>query len=137
MNPEIPVAIAVSSLQPYLHQPDHTIYVRRRLLALLLGVAAVVLGGIMVQKLAAAIPAVPTSVSAERRLEPIGLPAGSLVDSSGAGAGFYVAQSGDSMWSIAASLVPYGETVEFVDRLVALNGGATLSIGQRVVLPER
>ena len=127
------MALAVSSLQPYLHQPDRTIYVRRRLLATLLGIAAVVLGGIMVQKLAEAMPPVPT-VDVERRVDPA-----TLVDDAAGrvGPGLYVAQSGDSMWSIATSMVPYGQTADFVDRLVALNGSASLSIGQRVVLPEQ
>jgi hypothetical protein len=127
------MAIAVSSLQPYLHQPDHTVYLRRRLLALLLGITAAVLGGLMVQKLATAIPAMPTA-PVERQIDP----ASFVADLSGeGGASLYVAQPGDSMWSIATSLVPYGETAKFVDQLVALNGGATLSVGQRVVLPER
>ncbi len=134
------MAIAVSSLQPYLQQPDSSSYLRRRLLALLLGVAAVVLGGIVVQKLAEVMPAVPAAVErqaerqAERQIEPASLAGGASAD---AGPGLYVAQPGDSMWSIAAGLVPYGQTAEFVDQLVALNGGATLSIGQRVALPER
>ena len=130
------MAIAVSSLQPYLHQPDRTIYVRRRLLAMLLGIAAVVLGGIMVQKLAAVMPAMPAmpAVDVERRLDPA-----SLVDDAVevVGPGLYVAQPGDSMWSIATGMVPYGQTANFVDQLVALNGGASLSVGQRVVLPEQ
>ena len=130
------MALAVSSLQPYLHQPDRTIYVRRRLLATLLGIAAVVLGGIMVQKLAEAMPPVPPvpRVDVERRVDPA-----TLVDDAAdrLGPGLYVAQPGDSMWSIATSMVPYGQTADFVDRLVALNGSASLSIGQRVVLPEQ
>jgi hypothetical protein len=127
------VAIAVSSLQPYLHQPDPTNFLRRRLLALLLAIGAAVLGGILVQKLAAVMPAVP-AVVAERQIEPAALVGDTSAD---AGPGLYVAQPGDSMWSIAAGLVPYGQTAEFVDQLVALNGGVALSIGQRVVLPER
>ncbi len=90
------------------------------------------LGGVIVQKVAAAIPPVP-AVGVEHSVEP----AAFLTEGLDVGTGLYVAQPGDSMWSIATALVPYGQTAEFVDLLVALNGGATLSIGQRVVLPER
>ncbi len=45
------------------------------------------------------------------------------------------AQPGDTLWSIAhehGSGVPVGR---FVDKLVALNGGASIQAGQQIVLP--
>ena len=50
----------------------------------------------------------------------------------------HVVQPGDTLWSIARSLDRRFEPVEdlrtTVDRLAALNGGAALEVGQRVVL---
>lgn len=47
----------------------------------------------------------------------------------------HVARPGDTMWSIA--LAHRGETphVEYVAELVALNGSASVEVGQEVVLP--
>lgn len=44
-------------------------------------------------------------------------------------------QPGDTLWSIAASLDPDGDIRALVDRLAEMNGGATLTVGQRIVLP--
>ncbi len=46
----------------------------------------------------------------------------------------YVVQPGDTIWSIAHQLDPSGDTRATVDRLVSLNGGATLEPGQRLRL---
>ena len=46
-----------------------------------------------------------------------------------------VVQPGDTLWSIARELDPGADVRLTVDRLVDLNGGAPLTIGQRVVLP--
>ncbi len=127
------MAIAVSSLQPYVQPADRAIYVRRRLVAMMLCLAALVLGCMLVQKVAAVLPDVPAS-GAEHRLEAAVQP-GDI--SAGPAAGQpYVVQPGDSMWSIATRVVPYGETSSFVDRMVELNGGPTLAVGQRLVLPS-
>ncbi|HEX9682561.1 MAG TPA: LysM domain-containing protein [Acidimicrobiales bacterium] len=37
---------------------------------------------------------------------------------------------GDTLWSIARRLQPQGEVRPLVDRLAAANGGATLQVGQ-------
>lgn len=47
----------------------------------------------------------------------------------------HVVQPGDTLWSIARALDPGGDVRLTVDRLVALNGGAPLDVGQRLVLP--
>ncbi|MFZ6004987.1 MAG: LysM peptidoglycan-binding domain-containing protein [Actinomycetota bacterium] len=47
----------------------------------------------------------------------------------------HVVQPGDTLWSIARSLDPDGDVRLTVDRLVDLNGGAPLSVGQRLDLP--
>ena len=47
----------------------------------------------------------------------------------------HVVVSGETMWSIAQSLRPGGDTVKLVHQLMKLNGGADLQVGQRLVLP--
>ena len=46
----------------------------------------------------------------------------------------HVVRPGDTVWSIARRLQPDGDIRGLVDRIVARNGGATLTAGQRVVL---
>jgi Tfp pilus assembly protein FimV len=46
----------------------------------------------------------------------------------------YVVQPGDTVWSIAAQLAPGADVRGMVDRLVGLNGGAALEVGQRLRL---
>ena len=46
-----------------------------------------------------------------------------------------VAQPGDSLWSIAERHHGDVSLVRYVDKLVALNGGATIQAGQLVTLP--
>lgn len=46
-----------------------------------------------------------------------------------------VAQPGDTLWSIAADHRGGVALTRYVDKLVSLNGGASLQIGQSVVLP--
>jgi hypothetical protein len=50
--------------------------------------------------------------------------------------GVYVVQPGDTMWSIASSLTD-GSIRSYVADLVELNGGASLDVGQLLVLPDR
>lgn len=47
----------------------------------------------------------------------------------------HVVQPGDTLWSVARGLDPTGDVRLTVDRLVALNGGAPLQVGQRLVVP--
>ena len=46
----------------------------------------------------------------------------------------YVVQPGDTVWSIAEQLAPNGDVRGMVDRLVDLNGGAALEVGQHLLL---
>jgi len=47
----------------------------------------------------------------------------------------HVVQPGDTLWSIARDVQPSADVRLTVDRLVALNGGAPLQVGQELVLP--
>jgi Tfp pilus assembly protein FimV len=46
----------------------------------------------------------------------------------------YVVQPGDTVWSIAEQLAPAGDVRGMVDRIVELNGGAALAVGQHLRL---
>lgn len=61
------------------------------------------------------------------------------VDVSGAfvvSEGVYVVQPGDTLWSIASSLTD-GSIRSYVADLIELNGGASIDVGQLLVLPGR
>lgn len=98
---------------------QQAVYRRRRLVAL----AVLVLATTVVLLLASAVVARSagggTPVPAAGTLEPA----------------VHVVQPGDTLWSIARELEPGGDVRLTVDRLVDLNGGATLTVGQRLVLP--
>lgn len=47
----------------------------------------------------------------------------------------HIVQPGDTLWSIARGLDSTGDVRLVVDRLVDLNGGAPLVVGQRLQLP--
>lgn len=76
----------------------------------------------------------------------VGLAVGTKVAGAGGGApastpvgtgvqAVYIVQPGDTLWSIAASQRPSVETSGLVRQLVSLNGGTTLQVGQRLILP--
>ena len=49
----------------------------------------------------------------------------------------YVVQPGDTFWAIAHRLHPDADPRPLVDHLVALHGGPTLYVGERIPLPAR
>ena len=114
----------------------HEVYVRRRLLVALLGVMIAAAACLGVRALAsrgdatASIPTV-TPLSAE-------VSTASVIDPVvyGQGSGFYVVRPGDTLWSIASSLTD-GSISSFVDDLVELNGGSSIDVGQRLIVPAR
>jgi hypothetical protein len=60
---------------------------------------------------------------------------GTPVPAAGSPSEVHVVQPGDTLWSIARDLDPDGDVRLTVDRLADLNGGAPLTVGQRLVLP--
>ncbi len=118
-------------------QPTIDIYRRRRLIAVLFMVTFAVAVCLGVRALASR-----GDVSASI---PTVTPLGSSVvytevghDVSGAfvqGPQYYVVQEGDTMWSIASSLTD-GDIRSLVRELIALNGQASIDVGQRLTLPE-
>ena len=47
----------------------------------------------------------------------------------------HVVAAGETMWSIAGDVAPAGEAATYVERLVEVNGSATVVPGQRLRLP--
>jgi hypothetical protein len=113
----------------------HEVYLRRRLMVALIGLGVAAAACLGVRALAsrgdatASIPTVtPLSATSDvtTQIDPVVF---------GRGAGFYVVRPGDTLWSIASSLTD-GDIGSFVDELVDLNGGASIAVGQRLVIPE-
>lgn len=46
----------------------------------------------------------------------------------------HVVQPGDTLWSIATEIAPADDVRATVDRLADLNGGASLEVGQRLII---
>jgi len=118
---------------------SHDVYLRRRVVAALAVLAVVVAVCLGIRTLAsrgdgtASLPAVtPQSLSVDNAaLDPVSL---DLSLAYVQGTDFYIVQQGDTLWSIASSLTD-GNLRNYVDELVDLNGGASIDIGQRLVLP--
>lgn len=98
------------------HRPSAATYWRRRVVAVVVGLAALVMAG----KAGAALGGSPLAVP-ERR------PAASQQA---------VVQPGDSLWSIAARLEPGHDQRPAVDALTAARRGAPLVPGEVVALPR-
>ena len=100
------------------------VFLRRRVVALLLMVTCVV----------------AVAVGAQAALRPlVASPGGGASAASGVtqSAGGYMVQAGDTLWSVAAPSHPRGADVRADRRRLAdLNGGPTLTVGQRLALPD-
>ena len=113
---------------------------RRRLMVLLAALTTAVLLVVAASRAAATFRDVPASVP-ERRPVPALANAASSANGGAAApavrraASGYVVQPGDTLWSIARRLQPEGDIRPLVDRLVDLNGGADLAVGQRLPIP--
>jgi hypothetical protein len=91
----------------------------------------------------AALVIVATALAFGMRAVVVGLGGGPLTTTGsagavlapGAGARVYVAQPGDSVWSIVRASGVRGDPRPVVDRLERKLGGRSLQIGQRVVVP--
>lgn len=106
------------------HQPvraQEPNYLLRRIVALVLAIAVAVLLATAMSGLLAGFGGGPASASGAQ-------PAASQLE-------YHVAQPGDTLWTIAVE--QHGEVVldRYVDKLIDLNGGTRILVGQAVLLP--
>jgi len=123
------VALAAVIPAPYaVGRRSAATYARRRLLVLVvLAVVLVLLVG--TGHVVANRGGAPASASAIRPESPQAAPG-----ATGA-APIYVVQPGDTLWSIGERFHGSTPLVDYVDHLVAMNGGTTLQIAQPISLP--
>ena len=140
-------------LQPFFgpQRPSRSVYIRRRLLVGLLIVAfGIALASLTHSVLAdrggvpASTPAIRPAASALVSVAAVPTPAASptpAVSPAAAvavvtsGAAYYVVQRGDTVWSLASRFRAGRNLADYVDRLVTMNGGTKLQIGQALTLP--
>ncbi|MDY7103185.1 MAG: LysM domain-containing protein [Actinomycetota bacterium] len=111
-------------------RPSPAVLRRRRVVALVLVVALVAGAYQGVRAVADAIVRPPGSGT----LSGPGSAAAGPAASPGA---VHIVQPGDTLWSIAAELDPGADPRRVVAELSSMNGGASLAVGQRLVLPDR
>jgi len=93
------------------------VFLRRRIF---LGVILMVIGALFWTALTMVIGVGETKVSASL--------------SSSAPREVYIVAPGETLWSIATAIDSDGDPRDTVDRLSALNGGSSISVGQRLIL---
>ena len=121
-----------------LGRPAHSVYMRRRLAVGLLAAAAVAVLGLSANTVLANRGGVPASIPTVRPANvavvpgamPIAMPA--VVAST---AITYIVQPGDSIWQLAAQFHGAHGFNNYVESLIAANGGTVLQPGQVLVLP--
>lgn len=116
-------------------RPGARVYRRRRLAVLAVVLGLVLLGALAVSSTggapASSVDMAPASAPIVRDPAAYGASGQNVPPRA-----VYVVQPGDTIWSIAHELAPSGDTRALVDRLVSLNGGATLEPGQRLRLTD-
>ena len=121
-----------------LGRPAHSVYMRRRLAVGLLLAAAVGVLGVSANTVLANRGGVPASTSTVRpanvALAPSALPVAMPVVVPSP-AITYIVQPGDSIWQLAAQFHGTHGFNNYVDSLIAANGGTVLQPGQLLVLP--
>jgi len=107
-------------------------YRRRRLVAAVVVLAVVVaLTLLAITAMTRIASGTPSPVAGE--LVPTSAAASSAA---GVAAPTAVVQPGDTLWTIAAAVAPDVDVRITVDRLIALNGGAPIVVGQELQLPS-
>jgi LysM repeat protein len=106
------------------------IYARRRLMVLLTLAAIVLVLFVGTGHVVANRGGAPASASMIRPAN-----AAAVVPSAPAPTDMYIVQAGDTMWSIGQRF--HGDTslADYVDRLIAVNGGTEIQVSQALTLP--
>jgi LysM repeat protein len=111
------------------HRPASQQYARRRLMALLVLSAIVLVLLVGTGHVVANRGGAPASASAIRPA-----PAATSVGAAPS-AHVYVVQAGDTLWSIGQRFHGRTSLADYVDTLVSLNGGTQLQVAQALTLP--
>jgi LysM repeat protein len=104
------------------------IYARRRLMVLLTLAAIVLVLLVGTGHVVANRGGAPASASAIR-------PATSAMVATPAAANVYVAQAGDTLWSIGERFHGHTSLADYVDALISANGGTEIQVSQALTLP--
>mgnify|MGYP006276881715 CR=1 FL=1 len=117
---------------------DESVYRRRRIVAaavlVVLVCVVMLLGRFISSSAELVLPRVPVSeqsIAPAVSVEQPGTLRGQIIVPGGT----YVAQRGDTLWVVARALKPSGDVTPTMRRLIELNGGPSLEVGQVVVLP--
>ncbi len=104
------------------------VYARRRLMVMVTLVAIVLVLLVGAGHVVANRGGAPASASAIR-------PATAAVQGLPVAANVYIVQAGDTLWSIGQRFHGQAALGEYVDALVAANGGTVLQVSQAITLP--
>jgi LysM repeat protein len=114
--------------------PSSQVYARRRLLAGMVFVTLVTLVWLGTSTVLANRGSAPASTSTVRPAA-AAAPLAAAAASATPVAAPYIVQPGDTLWSIAERLRGDHSLADYVAALVDVNGGASVSVGQQLVLP--
>lgn len=112
-------------------RPTHATYVRRRVIVLTFLVTLVLSLGLATQHGLADRGAGPASGATVGRSSAAAASPGLV----GASPGTYTVQPGDTMWTIAERLTGGHAVAGYVEALIALHGGTTITVGELIRLP--
>ena len=109
-------------------RPTHAMYVRRRVIVLSFLVTLVLSLGLATQHGLADRGTGPASGATVGR-------SGVVPEGVGESADSYVVQPGDTMWTIAERVASANALADYVEALIALHGGTTITVGELIRLP--
>ena len=123
-------------------RPAHAVYVRRRLFVGLVAIGLLTVFGTTAHSVLADRGGVPASAPTVRQVTEA-LHAETLHATSATAASpalaptgtQYIVQPGDTLWSLGELFHGNKGVADYVDALVAANGGASLQVGQLLTLP--
>jgi hypothetical protein len=109
-------------------RPIAQVYARRRLMAMLTMIAIVLVLFVGAGHVVANRGGAPASAPAIRPVSALAAAAPVVAD-------VYIVQAGDTLWSIGQHFHGHTSLADYVDELVAVNGGTHLQVAQALALP--
>ena len=115
--------------------PVAQLYARRRLMVGLCLTAIVLVLFLSTGHVVANRGGAPASASMIRPASAASLSGAAVPVAAPAAANLYIVQPGDTLWSIGERFHGHAALVDYVDSLVAANGGTELQVSQALTLP--